>query len=148
LIFPVSATVGRVVCCAIVTPMKKKVIIFGTFDTVHKGHEYFVEEASGYGDLTIVVARDVNVKKFKEVLRNDENARLALVLESFPEMECRLGDPDDPHKIIELIEPDIICLGYDQASFDAGLAEKFPDTKIVRLTAFKPERYKTSKILP
>lgn len=126
---------------------KKRVIIFGTFDTVHKGHEYFVREASKYGSLTIVVARDVNVKKFKKMLRNDENVRLAQILKSFPKMECQLGNVENPHKVIEMVEPDIICLGYDQASFDAGLAEKFPDIKIVRLEAFEPERYKTSKIL-
>lgn len=126
---------------------KKRVIVFGTFDTVHKGHEYFIRKASGHGNLTIVVARDVNVKKFKKVLRNDENIRLAQVLRSFPEAECRLGNVDNPYEVIEMVEPDIICLGYDQASFDAGLAEKFPDIKIMRLEAFEPECYKTSKIL-
>ena len=45
---------------------------------------------------------------------------------------------------------DIICLGYDQKFFTDSLPEKLRkrgiNPKIIRLKAFKPQIYKTSKI--
>ena len=44
----------------------KKVMVFGTFDYIHKGHEFFLKEAKKHGDyLIVVIARDTNVLKFK-----------------------------------------------------------------------------------
>lgn len=128
--------------------MDKKVMIFGTFDTVHKGHEFFVREAQKYGNLILVVARDSNVYKFKPRLVHSENERLKTVQKAFPDARCILGEKNDTYGVIKHHRPDIICLGYDQNSFDAGLEAKFPDIKVVRLSAFQPEIYKTSKILP
>ena len=53
----------------------KKVIAFGSFDILHKGHEAYLKEAKSYGDyLVVVVARDENILKFKgKNPRNDEN---------------------------------------------------------------------------
>ena len=45
---------------------RKKVMVFGTFDIFHKGHENFLKQAKKLGDcLTVVVARDETVLKFK-----------------------------------------------------------------------------------
>ncbi len=44
---------------------EKKVMTFGTFDLLHKGHVYFLKQASKYGKLVVVVARDKNVLKVK-----------------------------------------------------------------------------------
>ncbi|MBU0625913.1 adenylyltransferase/cytidyltransferase family protein [Patescibacteria group bacterium] len=45
---------------------KKKVMLFGTFDILHPGHEYVFSQAKNYGDCVMVVlARDVTVKKVK-----------------------------------------------------------------------------------
>jgi FAD synthetase len=127
---------------------RKKAMVFGTFDTVHKGHEYYVAQAKKYGDVVIVVARDSNVKKFKKCLIHDENERFSHVEKSFPDCQVILGNEDNPHRIVQEYLPDVICLGYDQRSFEEGLSEKFPQITIVRLKALRPDIYKTSKILP
>ena len=42
----------------------KKVMTFGSFDVLHKGHEHYLKEAKSYGDyLIVVVARDENILK-------------------------------------------------------------------------------------
>jgi len=44
----------------------KTVMTFGTFDIVHPGHIHFLQQAKTYGDrLITIVARDMNVQKFK-----------------------------------------------------------------------------------
>jgi FAD synthetase len=126
---------------------KAKVMVFGTFDTVHKGHRFFIREAKKYGNVIIVVARDANVRRFKPRLKHTENSRLKGVEKAFPSCNVTLGYREDSQAIIREYSPDFICLGYDQESFDAGLAEAFPDIKVVRIAPFEPDKYKSSKIL-
>ena len=40
-------------------------MIFGTFDLLHPGHFFVLEEAAKRGDVTVVVARDSTVKRIK-----------------------------------------------------------------------------------
>ena len=42
-----------------------KVLVFGTFDIFHKGHEYFLSEAAKHGSLNVVVARDLTTYEVK-----------------------------------------------------------------------------------
>ncbi|HEV2329199.1 MAG TPA: adenylyltransferase/cytidyltransferase family protein [Verrucomicrobiae bacterium] len=46
-------------------PGRKKVIVTGSFDWFHSGHVRFLEEASGLGDLYVVVGHDANIKLLK-----------------------------------------------------------------------------------
>lgn len=92
-----------------------KVAIAGTFDIIHPGHVYFLKEASKYGDLYVIVARDENVRKikgkkpiFNEIERKTIIENMKLVKKVY------LGDENDFFKVIELIDPDIIFLGSDQ----------------------------------
>lgn len=123
------------------------VLVFGTFDKLHPGHRFFLREAKQYGDrLVVVVARDHNVEKVKSRRPSQsEQMRLAQV-QAVPEVdEARLGLEDYSKKetIIDEIKPDIICLGYDQA-----LKFQAPNSKIqvIRLPAFRPDIYKSSKL--
>ena len=53
----------------------KKVIVFGTFDIFHPGHEYFLKKSKRFGEeLTVVVARDKTVYEVKKrySLNNEE----------------------------------------------------------------------------
>ena len=44
----------------------RKIIVFGTFDILHKGHLNLFKQAKQHGDyLMAVIARDKNVKKAK-----------------------------------------------------------------------------------
>ncbi len=126
---------------------KKVVLAFGTYDLFHPGHEYFLREAKQLGDcLVVIVARDTNVQKIKGRAPYDlEQDRLAHVV-SFPFVdEAMLGYEDFAKhlQVLEDIEPDIICLGYDQQA-------TLPDGpwRVVRLDPYKSDQYKSSLLRP
>lgn len=127
----------------------KKVLAFGTFDILHPGHSYILTEAKKLGDhLTVVVARDATVcnVKGKKALFN-EKARLKNLTELNIADKVRLGCLGNKYKVITDEKPDVIVLGYDQKIFVDDL-KKIVDKKvqIVRLKAYKPKIYKSSKL--
>ncbi|PIN77476.1 FAD synthase [Candidatus Woesearchaeota archaeon CG06_land_8_20_14_3_00_33_13] len=131
----------------------KKVLAFGTFDIFHKGHEFYLKNARKHGDiLNVVVARDSTVKQIKgKYPLNNELKRLAVIQNLNYVDKAFLGYEEDKYKIIEEIRPDIICLGYDQKSFNNDLKNKLKkrglNPKIIKFEkGFKPEVYKTSKL--
>ena len=125
----------------------KKVICFGTFDRLHPGHLSFFQQAKKYGNyLIIVVARDKNVLKNKLRLpKENEKMRLKQVKLSGLGDKVVLGGLKNQYQVIEKNLPDIICLGYDQKVDLIELKKRFSG-KIVRLKAFRPNIYKSSKI--
>lgn len=127
-----------------------KVMVFGTFDRMHKGHLDFFKQAREHSEsLVVVVARDRNVEKFKGRLpRLNEKRRLREVSKAIKRYGdiAILGNLQDPYQVIRTHKPDLICLGYDQNSFSTGLEEKFPKIKIVRLKPYKADIYKSSKM--
>jgi cytidyltransferase-like protein len=42
-----------------------KVLVFGSFDIIHKGHEFLLQKAAEYGELHVVIARDETITKLK-----------------------------------------------------------------------------------
>lgn len=123
-------------------------MVFGTFDILHEGHLNFFKQAREHGDyLMVVVARDVNTKKIKgELPLHSEDERLQAVGRVDMVDQVLLGHPDDPYYLIRQEKPDVIALGYDQESYDQPLYRLFPNIKIVRLKAYKPEIFKSSKL--
>ena len=113
---------------------------------------FLFEQARKHGDyLAVVVGRDKTIEEVKGMRpKHDENERLRNVQELELVDEARLGNPGDKYRVIEDIGPDVICLGYDQDHFASRLPEELKkrrlDIKIVRIEAFKPERYKSSKL--
>jgi len=128
----------------------KKVLTFGTFDIFHPGHLSYLKQAKKYSNnLVVVVARDETVKKVKSKYpKNSELNRLNRIEGLDLAKRVILGDLNDPYKIIKEEKPDIICLGYDQESFTKDLEKKIKEfelnTKVVRLKAYRPEKYKSS----
>jgi len=125
----------------------KKVLIFGTFDGLHPGHLNFFEQAKKYGDYLIaVVARDKTVKRIKNRFPSkNEVERLRILQRCKLIDEARLGYEAHPYGIIEEINPDVICLGYDQKAFTENLAKELEKmklaTKIYKMKPFQPEKY-------
>ncbi len=122
----------------------KKVMIFGTFDILHKGHLSLFSQARKYGDYLIaVVARDKTVLKVKgKEPRNNEKKRLAAVRKHVD--KAVLGYIWDKFKVIKKLKPDVICIGYDQKFFIDELKKlKIP---IKKLKPYKPHKYKSSKL--
>ncbi len=128
----------------------KKVMCFGTFDTLHRGHEFFLREAKTLGEyLVVAVARDrtvASVKNRKPL--NEETVRARNVRQLGIADRVVLGYKDDKLRIIEREKPDVICLGYDQQAFTEHLKENLRqrglDVEVVRLPSFHPEKYKSS----
>lgn len=124
-----------------------KAIAFGTFDGFHLGHKHYLDAASAYGDLTVVIGRDATVYKVKGRLPiRNEDERLAAVLAAG--YDARLGSLTDRYAVLAEIRPDVICLGYDQKAFTDKLEQACSaiglSAKIVRIDAYKPETYKSS----
>ena len=46
-------------------PGVKRVVVTGCFDWLHSGHIRFFEEASAYGELTVIVGHDENIRLLK-----------------------------------------------------------------------------------
>lgn len=124
------------------------VMLFGTFDVLHKGHVYFINEASTHAEqIVIVLARDCNVARLKNKLPlQTEEERLISVQIAFSFAKVVLGDSKDFYQPIRDFKPDLIALGYDQKANEAELKEIFPGIKIIRISAFEPETYKSSKL--
>ncbi|MFQ5620375.1 MAG: adenylyltransferase/cytidyltransferase family protein [Candidatus Nanoarchaeia archaeon] len=130
------------------------VLVFGTFDLVHPGHIDFFRQAKKHGKrLIVVVARDKTIENVKgEMPKFDELTRLDAV-SSVPEVDkAVLGSEGDKYEIIRDMDPDVICLGYDQFVFVDELEDKLKsfdmDIKILRMKAHKPEKYKSGLLKP
>jgi FAD synthetase len=92
----------------------RRVVATGTFDILHPGHLYYLEESRRLGDeLYVIVARDRNVKhKPKPVIPEGQRVKMVAALRVVD--HAVLGDLHDMFRPIEEIRPDIITFGYDQ----------------------------------
>lgn len=131
---------------------KIRVMVFGTFDYLHAGHENLFIQARELGDeIVAIIARDKTVRNIKgETPDHNEKERLENLKNTGWAEMVYLGNPKDKTKVIKEYRPDIIALGYDQFAFTYRL-EKFLmdirlDAKIVRLKPYRPDMYKSSII--
>ncbi len=129
---------------------KKLVMVFGTFDYLHAGHENMFKQAHELGEEVIaVIARDKTVKTIKGSFPDhNEKERLENLKATSWADKIILGDNKDKNKAIKIYRPDIIALGYDQFAFTYQLEKLIIDlnldAKIVRLTPYRPNMYKSS----
>jgi FAD synthetase len=131
---------------------KTKIMVFGTFDILHKGHLNFFKQARKFSQnpyLIVSVGRDANVKKIKGKLpQNSEKSRAKQVKKSKLAEKVILGSKSNYLFNILKEKPEIIVLGYDQTTYTKNLksllAKKGLGVKIKRLKAYKPNIYKTS----
>ncbi|MCH7828312.1 adenylyltransferase/cytidyltransferase family protein [Patescibacteria group bacterium] len=97
--------------------MKKRVVVFGIFDGIHDGHRSLFRQAKRYGDeLVVVIGRDSASLKWKgKNPKYNQETRRALVLKEEQVDQAVLGDEEQSsYKVLENLNPDGICLGYDQ----------------------------------
>jgi FAD synthetase len=121
-----------------------KVMATGTFDLLHMGHIYYLEEAKKLGDtLVVVVATDSTVRKLKHEPITPEEIRINLIKQLKMVDEAYLGHEDDMYTIVQEIKPDIIALGFDQIHDEATLQKELKkrkiNAKVVRLPKYQGE---------
>ena len=129
----------------------KTVMVFGTFDGLHPGHEYFFAEAKKLGErLVVCIARDTIVEELKgrRPKRPEIERREALAESRFVD-QVVYGDRElGTYRIVEEIAPDVIALGYDQQALKDDLARwisaKGRSIELASITAHHPELYKSS----
>lgn len=130
-------------------------MVFGAFDGLHPGHLKFFKEAKKYGDYLIVsVGQDKNVKKIKgKTPLFSHNERLILLKNIKIVDKAILGDSDPKNFFhhVRIEAPDVICLGYDQWASEVYVKKELvrvglKKTKIIRLSAFKPTVFKSTKM--
>lgn len=120
---------------------EKIVVASGTFEILHLGHIKFLKEAKKLGKLIVIVARDENVKKFKNHYPIiPEKQRLEIIKSLKFVDKAILGDKEDIFKSIEKIKPDIIALGKNQNFNEDELLEELKkrnlNVQIVRINKF------------
>lgn len=126
------------------------VVVFGTFDGIHPGHESLFEQARRHGDrLVAIVARDEVVEHFKgrrpvRDLVSRLDALRGLVDDAVAGDEVA---EQGSYSVLAALHPDVVAFGYDQPELrkDFESQEAFRDrVKTVTLEPFKPEIYKSS----
>ncbi len=131
---------------------QKIVMVFGTFDVFHAGHEHFLQQARQLGNYLIaVVARDATVKNVKgEYPEGTERKRANAIRETELADKVVIGYNDDKYRVIKKYKPNVIALGYDQFVFTYKLnkliIDENMDTEIIRLDPYKPGIYKSTLI--
>lgn len=124
-----------------------RVLVFGTFDGIHPGHESFLEQAKAMGDeLVVGVARDEHVMRLKSKAPKRKQQQRLESVRKFPGVyESRLCDSDlGSFDIIKSVNPDIIVLGHDQDMLQAALHKWLTSNdsraRIVRAKKFIPTK--------
>jgi FAD synthetase len=135
-------------------PPRKTVLATGVFDLLHLGHLRFLEESKRRGGrgarLVVVVARDRTVSKRKGKLPvMPEGQRRILVGALRVVDRAILGREEiDLLGILEEVNPDIVCVGYDQIQIQRAVAdlirrERLP-IRVSRIRRFGPRGFDSS----
>ena len=130
----------------------KVVFTGGTFEVIHPGHIYTIQQAKKLGDVLIaVVARDATVRRRKgrDPIVSEEERRKVLSAIRYVDV-AMLGSESNIYDTLEKVRPDIVALGYDQYHREEEIAlearRRGIGLSVVRLNSLNPT-LKTSKIL-
>ena len=128
-------------------------IVFGVFDGLHPGHQYFLAEAAKQCDeFTVVVTLDDVVLHFKNRLPKFSLAERINALTSFTaslnkKITVVPGDGVSEMgnwPVLKKYQPDVVFVGYDQELI-AGEMVKL-NIPTILIPAYYPEKYKSSLI--
>src|SRR5271157_3209682 len=122
--------------------MTKKVVIAGTFDIIHPGHLFFIQNAAEYGEVHVIVARDSTVERIKGKKPVIPEEQRRIVVEGLKGVtEAVLGNEgsDFLEKVVE-INPDIVVLGPNQDVDEQNIANQFAEKglniPVIRITQY------------
>ena len=119
----------------------RRVVATGTFDILHPGHLYYLEESKKLGgELWVIVARDANVRHKPRPIIPEEH-RLQMVAALKPVTHAILGDKTDMFRPIQEIQPAIITIGFnqhfDEAKLHQQLSERGLAPEIIRIGKYE-----------
>jgi FAD synthetase len=129
----------------------KRVIATGTFDILHPGHLYYLEQSKTLGDeLTVIVARDANVKhKPQPIIPEEQRHRMVAALRCVD--HAILGDKTDMFRPIEKIRPAIITIGFNQHFDEVSLRQQLTSrglfAEIVRIGKYGDDELCSSRLV-
>jgi FAD synthetase len=132
--------------------LQTKIMVFGTFDGLHKGHLDFFKQARKLAKnslLIVSIARDKNVFRIKKTWPHlNEKKRFNLVKKSLLVDQVVFSGLENYILHIKKVSPNIIALGYDQRAYVKNLKKDLKNigilVKIVRLKPYKEKVYKNS----
>jgi FAD synthetase len=119
----------------------RRVVATGTFDILHPGHLYYLEESKKMGDeLWVIVARDANVRhKPCPIIPEEHRLQMVAALKSVD--HAILGDKTDMFRPIEEIRPEVITIGFnqhfDERTLRLQLTERGLAPEIIRIGKYK-----------
>ena len=130
----------------------KVVFIGGSFEIIHLGHLYTIEQAKKLGDILVaVIARDATVRRRKgrdPIAPEGERRRLLSAIRDVD--VAMLGSETNIYDTLEKVGPDVVALGYDQYHGEDEIVREAKkrglNVSVVRLKSPIPT-LKTSKIL-
>ncbi len=132
-----------------------RVMAVGVFDLLHAGHLHYLEQAKALGDhLTVVVAHDDTVRKRKHEPVTGMELRQRMVAGLKPVDEALIGSPPSQpiFDIVEIVNPDIIALGYDQEHAETWIRNELDsrghtEISVVRVEGLSDDLDGTRKII-
>lgn len=129
----------------------RRIVATGTFDILHTGHLYYLEESRRLGDeLSVIVARDANVKhKPRPIIPEDQRLKMVAALK--PVDHAVLGDLHDMFRPVREIRPAVITIGFNQ-HFDEEKLRKDLSTQgipaeVVRIGKYTGDTYCSSSLI-
>jgi FAD synthetase len=129
----------------------RRVVATGTFDVLHTGHLYYLEESRNLGDeLFVIIARDANVKhKPKPVIPEDQRLKMVAALK--PVDHAVLGDLHDMFRPIDAIRPAVITIGFNQHFDEEKLRSELRGRElscdVVRIGRYSGDLYCSSSLI-
>ncbi len=121
----------------------------GTFDLIHPGHGFYLEEAKKLGGkgarLVVVIARESTVRARKRVPIVPEKQRLEVVQMLKMVDETVLGSETDMFSTVRKIKPDIIAIGPDQ-NFDLDQLREELDKRDLKAEVVQVKSYHRSTL--
>jgi len=150
-----------------------KVVLFGVFDLFHEGHKYFLENAFKYittisnnnNEVYIILTLDEVVNKLKnkipidnyitrkENILNYINSTLFENKEESKKIKFHILPCDielGTYTVLQEINPDIICFGYDQTGLKEDLMKRIDNksvkcfAKMIYINGYKTNMYSSS----
>ncbi len=131
----------------------KIVLVFGSFDGLHPGHESLLRQARNYGERVVAaLAPDTVIERLKghQPKYLFEERQDALLVSGLVDQIATSDKEEGVYRVLGRVHPDVVAFGYDQIelreNFLKFLERTGKQVKVVTLKAFEPDKYKSSKI--